>query len=120
MNKFWTAKVWTAGALAFAIGLPSVALSAEPIEGTWLRPSTNTLVKYVKRGSQFCGTVQTGAHKGKSIGCMSGSGANYKGTVIALDEGKTYSGKATVNGNSMALKGCVAGFICKGETWQRQ
>ncbi|MCB1385717.1 MAG: DUF2147 domain-containing protein [Nitratireductor sp.] len=121
MNKFWTAKVWTAGALAFAIGLPSVALSAEPIEGTWLRPSTNTLVKYVKRGSQFCGTVQTGAHKGKSIGCLAGSGENYKGEVIAVDEGKTYTGKASIKGDTMKLSGCVlGGLICKGEDWKRQ
>ena len=50
---------------------------------------------------------------------MTGSGADYKGKVIALDEGKTYTGKATVNGNAMDLKGCIAVF-CKGETWKRQ
>jgi len=97
------------------------ALAAEPIEGIWKRPSTGTMVSYSGGGGKFCGTVLEGEYKGKSIGCMEGSGGTYKGTVIALDEGKTYAGKATVNGNSMSLKGCVAGgLICKGETWARQ
>ena len=115
-------KILATASLAALVGMGSMATaySAEPIEGTWKRPSTGTLVKYSGSGGKFCGTVLSGEHKGKSIGCMSGSGESYKGTVIALDEGKTYSGKATVKGGSMALKGCVAGFICKGETWQRQ
>jgi uncharacterized protein (DUF2147 family) len=97
------------------------ASAAEPIEGVWKRPSTGTLVRYSGSGSKFCGTVLEGEYKGKSIGCMEGTGGTYKGTVIALDEGKTYAGKASVNGNSMSLKGCVAGgMICKGETWARQ
>ena len=97
------------------------ASAAEPIEGIWKRPSTGTMVSYSGGGVKFCGTVLEGEYKGKSIGCMEGSGGTYKGTVIALDEGKTYAGKATVNGNSMSLKGCVAGgLICKGETWARQ
>ncbi|MFZ1812866.1 MAG: DUF2147 domain-containing protein [Rhizobiaceae bacterium] len=97
------------------------AAAAEPIEGVWKRPSTGTMVRYSGNGGKYCGTVLDGDHKGKSIGCMSGTDGNYKGTVIALDEGKTYSGKATVKGSGMSLKGCVAGgLICKGETWQRQ
>ncbi|MCB1421553.1 MAG: DUF2147 domain-containing protein [Nitratireductor sp.] len=117
MKKFLAGSV-----LTLALTVSSVAAyAAEPIEGTWLRPSTNTLLKYSKRGGQFCGTVLTGEHKGKSIGCMSGTGASYEGKVIALDEGKTYSGKAKINGNTMKLSGCVlGGMICKGENWKRQ
>ena len=107
-------------AVTAMIGLgASIAQAAEPIEGTWLRPSTNTIVVYAETGGEFCGTVQNGDYKGQSIGCMSGSGGDYKGKVIALDEGKTYTGKATVNGDEMDLKGCVAVF-CKGEIWKRQ
>lgn len=94
-------------------------LAAEPIEGTWFRPSTETIVTYAAEGGQFCGTVQNGDYKGQSIGCMTGSGEDYKGKVIALDEGKTYTGKAKVTGDDMKLEGCVAIF-CKGETWKRQ
>jgi uncharacterized protein (DUF2147 family) len=65
--------------------------------------------------------VLTGEYKGKSIGCMSGSGGKYKGKVNKLDEGKTYTGKASVSGNSLKLSGCVAGgLICKSETLTKQ
>jgi uncharacterized protein (DUF2147 family) len=116
-------KTLVAATAAFSILVPGMlaANAAEPIEGIWKRPSTGTLVQYSGNGGKFCGTVLEGEYKGKSIGCMEGSGTTYKGTVIALDENKTYSGKASVNGNSMSLKGCVAGgLICKGETWARQ
>ena len=92
---------------------------AEPIEGTWLRPSTGTLVTYAKNGDSYCGTVVTGEFKGQSIGCMSGTNGKYKGKVVALDEGKTYNGKASVSGNVMKLEGCVL-VVCRGENWQRQ
>lgn len=108
-----------ASAIAIFAAGATAAFSAEPIEGTWKRPSTGTIVVYSASGGQYCGTVQNGEYKGQSIGCMTGSGADYKGKVIALDEGKTYTGKAKVTGNSMKLEGCVL-VICKGETWQRQ
>ncbi len=97
------------------------AFADEPIVGTWLRPSTGTLIKFSPCGGGFCGIVQTGSHTGKSIGKMSGSGANYSGSITDLDEEKTYKGKAVVNGNVMKLSGCVfGGLICKGENWNRQ
>ena len=108
-----------ASAAAFLVAGATTAFSAEPIEGVWKRPSTGTMIRYAPSGGQFCGTVLDGEHKGKSIGCMTGSGADYKGKVVALDEGKTYTGKAKVTGNNMKLEGCVL-VICKGETWQRQ
>lgn len=101
------------------LSVTGAALSAEPIEGKWLRPSTDTLVTYARQGDEYCGTVENGEYKGQSIGCMTGSGNTYKGKVVALDEGKTYSGKATIDGDNMKLEGCVL-VLCKGETWQRQ
>ncbi len=110
-----------AAAAAILAGSAITASAAEPIEGTWKRPSTGTIVKYSGGGGNFCATVQGGKNNGKSIGCMKGTGASYTGKLIDLDANKTYTGKATVNGNSMSLKGCVAGgLICKGETWARQ
>jgi uncharacterized protein (DUF2147 family) len=105
-------------ALGASFIFAGAAIAAEPIEGTWKRPN-GTLIKYAASGGQFCGTVLTGEFKGKSIGCMTGSGANYKGKVNKLDEGKTYTGKATVNGNTLALAGCVL-FVCKSENLTRQ
>lgn len=110
----------TISALAAAFLITaSGAVAADPIEGKWLRPSTGTLVEYKQEDDQFCGTVLSGEYQGQSIGCLQASGSGYRGKVIALDENKTYAGKATVSGDVLQLKGCVAIF-CKGEDWQRQ
>ena len=94
------------------------AQAAEPIVGKWKRPN-GTVISYAGSGP-YCGTVLNGTYKGKSIGCMNGKGGSYKGKVNKLDEGKTYSGKASVSGNSMKLSGCVlGGVICKSETLTR-
>jgi uncharacterized protein (DUF2147 family) len=94
--------------------------AAEPIEGTWKRDN-GTLIEYAGSGGKFCGTVLSGKYKGQSIGCMSGTGANYKGTVNVLDEGKSYSGKAHVDGNKLELSGCaLGGLICKTGVLVRQ
>ena len=96
------------------------AAFADPIEGTWKR-SNGTLIVYSGGGGKFCGTVTTGEYKGKSIGCMNGKDGAYKGKVNKLDEGKTYTGKASVSGNTMTLSGCVmGGLICKSESLARQ
>ncbi len=108
-------------ALALGAGMlfAGTAIAAEPIEGTWKRPN-GTIIRYAGSAGKFCGTVMTGEYKGKSIGCMEGKGANYTGSVNKLDEGKTYKGKATVNGNALALAGCVmGGLICKTENLTR-
>jgi len=107
-------------AAAIVLSTSGVVL-ADPIEGTWKR-TTGTLIKYSKSGgSKYCGTVLNGEYKGKSIGCMKGSNGSYKGSVNKLDEGKTYTGKANVNGNTMKLAGCVlGGIICKSENLKRQ
>jgi uncharacterized protein (DUF2147 family) len=105
--------------LAFAVAAPAIA--AEPIEGVWKRPN-GTMIQYsASGGGKFCGTVLNNEYKGKSIGCMNGSGADYKGTVNKLDEGKTYSGKAHVSGGTMKLSGCaLMGLVCKSENLARQ
>lgn len=106
--------------VAASLVLAGPALAAQPIEGTWKR-ANGTLIRYAATGgSNFCGTVMNGEYKGKSIGCMSGSGNSYKGQVNKLDEGKTYSGSATISGRSMKLSGCVAVVLCKSETLTRQ
>jgi uncharacterized protein (DUF2147 family) len=114
MKKYIVASV-----LAFAVAAPAIA--AEPIEGTWKR-SNGTMIQYASvGGDKFCGTVLNNEYKGKSIGCLSGSGKDYKGNVNKLDEGKTYTGKAHVEGASMKLSGCaLMGLICKSETLARQ
>lgn len=99
----------------------TAALAEEGIVGSWKR-SNGTIIRYAACGdASYCGTVMTGEYKGKSIGTMSGSGNAYKGTVNKLDEGKTYTGKAAVKGDTLSLSGCVmGGLICKSESLARQ
>lgn len=71
-----------------------LALADEGIVGTWKRPN-GTIISYASCGAnKFCGTVQTGEYKGKSIGTMSGTGAATSGgEVNKLDEGKPIPAK---------------------------
>ncbi|EEY04227.1 DUF2147 domain-containing protein [Brucella neotomae] len=107
--------------VTLAAGFAAPAFADEAIVGTWKRPN-GTLISYAACGAnKFCGTVMTGEYKGKSIGTMSSKDGNYKGEVNKFDEGKTYSGKASVKGNTLSLSGCVmGGLICKSESLARQ
>jgi len=114
--------VITASAAATLLMGSLSAFAAEPIVGTWKREN-GTLIKFAgSGGDNFCGKVLTGEYKGKSIGCMAGTGGNYTGSINVLDEGKTYSGKAKAIGSAkLKLSGCVlGGIICKSETMNRQ
>ena len=107
----------TAGAFVVAMAAPALA---EPIEGTWKRPSNGALVEFSRCGGSFCAKAVSGEFKGKSVGKFKGSGASYTGTLTDLKEDKTYSGRANVAGNTMKLEGCVLKVFCKGENWKRQ
>lgn len=102
-------------------GLAAPALADEAIVGTWKR-ANGTVVSYAACGSnKYCGTVMSGKYKGQAFSTMSGTNGAYKGEVNKLDEGKTYSGKASVKGDSLSLSGCVlGGLICKSEALTRQ
>jgi uncharacterized protein (DUF2147 family) len=96
------------------------ALAAEPIVGTWQR-GNGTLIEFAPCSGGVCGTVRSGEYAGQAIGQMSGTGGSYQGTINVLDEGKTYKGKAVVDGNTMRMSGCVlGGLICRGEDLTRQ
>lgn len=103
------------------ISASTFAFAAEPIVGSWKR-TNGTILQYSSAGgNKYCGKVMTGEYKGQSIGCMSGTGGKYKGEVKKLDEGKTYTGKASATTSQMSLSGCVlGGMICKSEKLTRQ
>ena len=42
-----------------------------------------------------------------------------EGRIYNADDGKTYSATMTLNGNTMKLKGCVAGIFCKTNTFNK-
>ena len=115
-------------ALAF-IALGSTAAFAADPYGTWLRPSTGATVDFYDCGGKLCAKIvgQKDAAKKATIGkvIMSGAaktGANsWKGSLLNVDNGQTYSGVVTLeSAKALKLEGCVlGGIICTGETWTK-
>ena len=114
------------GALMLA-GAATAAYAADPT-GTWVRPSTGTVVKFYNCGDNLCAKIVGVKDKSKqgTVGTVIMSGASktgdntWKGDLLNTDDGQTYSGVVTLAGGGLSLKGCVlGGIICKGETWSR-
>jgi uncharacterized protein (DUF2147 family) len=114
-------------AATLALASTGAAQAAEPY-GTWTRPSTGTQVNFWNCGGKLCGkiaAVQDPARK-NTIGTVIMKGAaksgdnTWKGDLLDLESGKTYSGVVTLeSANALNLKGCVAAVFCRGETWTR-
>lgn len=118
MNAFTTAFTRVALGAGLALSLGTAAQAAS-IEGKWKTQSgANAVIS--KCGGSFCVKLTSGEFAGKSIGKMSGQGAKYKGQVTDPSNGKTYSGSATVNGNTLKMRGCVARVLCRTQTWARR
>lgn len=114
--------------LAAGITLAALSGSAEAADpyGNWTRPSTGTQVNFYNCGGKLCGKiigVKDQARK-STIGTVIMKGATksgdntWKGDLLDVESGKTYSGVVTLeSASALNLKGCVAMVLCKGETW---
>ena len=100
--------------VAAFISMPAFAAD---IEGNWKTTSGET-ANISKCGGSFCIKLTTGQYSGKQIGKVSGSGP-YTGTITDPSDNKTYSGKATVSGSSMKMRGCALKVFCKTQTWKK-
>ena len=105
----------TAAALLMAAG----AALADDIVGNWKTNSGETPA--ITGGGPFSITLQTGKYTGKRIGTLDAAGGGkYTGDITDPATDKTYSGKATLSGDSLKMSGCVlGGLICKNQDWQR-
>ena len=45
--------------------------------------------------------------------------STWAGSIYNADDGRTYSATMTLSGNTMKLKGCVAGIFCKTNTFRK-
>lgn len=103
----------------FLLGTAGFA-NAQSIAGNWRTQSGET-ARISKCGGAYCITLRTGKYKGQRIGKMTGSGNSYKGSIRDPAKNKTYSGKASITGRSMAMSGCVfGGLICRSQTWVKR
>ncbi len=113
-------------------GLP--ALAADPLLGLWKTQVDDGAYAYVDVhpcGAKICGTIvrtfnAQGEYKSENLGkdiirgmVPQGDGY-YKGNVWRPSNDKIYIGKIILKGNSMKMKGCVAGgLFCASQTWTR-
>lgn len=107
--------------MAIAVLLLGAGLAyADDIEGNWKTQAGSTAA-ITGGGGKFSITLKTGKFAGKRIGYMNQKGGNtYAGEITDPETDKTYSGKASVNGRSMKMSGCVfGGLICKSQTWTK-
>ena len=111
-----------------ALLLTATAAMAGDATGNWVRPSTGTVIKTYNCGSNLCAKIISVKDKSKqgTVGTVILSGASkisdnqWEGDLLNTEDGQTYSGKITLSGGGLTLKGCVlGGIICKGETWSR-
>ena len=60
------------------------------------------------------------SHVGKQIMCgAEQTGDNqWSGTILNVDDGKSYTGKASLSGDVLSVSGCIlGGLICKTQKW---
>lgn len=108
-------KLIAAGVLVAAMTAPALA---DPILGNWKTQSGETAAISACGGS-YCVQLKTGKHAGKRIGKMTGSNGKYSGEITDPANDKTYSGSASINGNSMKMRGCVLGVLCRSQNWAK-
>lgn len=119
-------KLALAAVLATATAAGAQAAEAT---GTWVRSDGTSKVRFAPCGGALCGTISWLKNPAESKGRvgqrvffdMKPSGANsWAGSAFNPEDGKTYTGKMTVSGDSLTTKGCVlGGIICKSVSWSR-
>jgi uncharacterized protein (DUF2147 family) len=131
MNKTLATTLATLSLATF--GLAGAAL-ADPILGRWKTQPDDGSYAHIKMapcGAAICGKIaQTfndqGEYSSPNIGktlvidmIAKGEGY-YTGEVWRPSNDKIYMGKMDLSGDTLALRGCVAGgLICSKQTWTR-
>jgi len=120
---------------AVAAALLATTASADPAHGTWQTEVDDGSFAYISMapcGSAVCGTIARTFENGGTeysspnlgkqivIDMVPSGGGEYAGSVWRPSNNKVYVGKMTVSGNSLRLRGCVAGgLICASQNWVR-
>lgn len=119
-------------AAALVLGLATAA-SADPVLGVWQTQVDDGAYAHVTIapcGDLICGTISrtfndsgeyNSANKGKPIVwdmAAQGNGSYKNGKIWQPSTGKEFNSKMKLNGDRLAVSGCV-GPICKKQTWAR-
>jgi uncharacterized protein (DUF2147 family) len=126
-------------AAALGVSVSANVAAAQGPDGTWLTQSGQTKVHVAKCGQAYCGTVvwqksptndtnnpDSSKRDRPVVGIqliygMTPSGPDqWTGQLYNFEDGKTYTGKLSMAGDSLKLAGCVmGGLICRSQTWTR-
>jgi len=102
---------------------------AGDVTGTWLRDNGESKVSIAPCGEALCGSVtwvkdpddQAGVGKRVFYDMVSAGENKWKGKAFNPEDGKTYTGTMTLNGDRLTTAGCVlGGLICRSVNWLRQ
>ncbi|RYG93141.1 DUF2147 domain-containing protein [Loktanella sp. IMCC34160] len=119
--------------LVAAVGLAG-AVAADPLEGIWqteVDDGSYALVTVSPCGPAFCGVISRtfnsdGEYQSENIGrqividMVAEGDGHYEGSVWRPSNDKIYIGKMDIEGNTVRLRGCVAGgLICASQTWTK-
>ena len=120
--------------LAAGMAIMAGAAAADPVLGTWktqVDDGSYAHIEITQCGSNVCGTIArtfnadgeyNSPNKGKMLvrNMKPNGGGSYSGKVWRPSNDKIYIGKMQLNGNSLKLKGCVAGgLLCSSQVWNR-
>lgn len=112
-------------ALSLSLAAPA---AASDILGSWQRSDGSSRIRMAPCGDAVCGHItwlrSPGASPAKVgqrvFSSMKPDGSGWSGSAFNPEDGKTYTGKASVSGGAMTTKGCaLAGLICKTVSWSR-
>jgi uncharacterized protein (DUF2147 family) len=110
--------------LVAAIGFATAA-TAQSANGIWLRPKTGGHIEAFNCGGGV-GLKVVKSRKANLIGRTLMCGARpvapgvFAGQLRNAEDGRTYSGRVTVQGRKLLLRGCLmGGLACRTETWRR-
>jgi uncharacterized protein (DUF2147 family) len=94
------------------------ASGADPVVGAWKTQGGETAI-IAHCGSGYCITAKTGKYAGQQLGSFSATANAYTGRLTDPQNKASYSGKLTLSGNNLMLRGCATTVLCKTQTWTR-
>lgn len=115
-------------ACGFSLAPAAAQAPANPL-GLWRVADGSAIIRIKACGKAVCGYVAAAPAPAPGAKSVVGTkillglrqeGAVWRGAIFNIDDGKTYHGEISLNGDHLKVKGCLPNGFCGGETWRRQ